>query len=417
MTQPVCASRSICEAVAQSCQLPAEPEAASCTPYNASCGAIEKGKKHIKTIIIFREELLLPSETFIAAQVNALRRTKPIYVGLIPAKNSLPIEQQAVLMSDRTFLPKRYYKLPYHVLGIAPNFHRRVAALNAQIFHAHFAIDATTAMPLISRLGIPAIVTLHGYDVTTRDREFCKTAAGSHYLRHRERMWDKVSVFLCVSKFIRDAAKQSGFPEEKLRVHYIGVNRQEFAPSDQPREPLVLFVGRLVEKKGCGELLQAMKLVQEQSPQIELVIVGFGPLRQAIEAQAKELGIRYSFLGRQPASVVRDMLGRCRVLCVPSFTAANGDSEGLPTVVMEAHAMGVPVVGYRHAGIPEVVVHKETGLLSEEHDIPSLAQGILCYLEDESFWKSSSLAAQKRVEEHFDLAKQTAVLETAYDEL
>ena len=76
--------------------------------------------------------------------------------------------------------------------------------------------------------------------------------------------------------------------------------------------------------------------------------------------------------------------------------------------------MGVPVVGYRHAGIPEIVVHNETGLLSEEHDIPSLAQGILRYLDDEPFWNRSSIAAQMRVEEHFDLGKQTALLEITH---
>ena len=349
--------------------------------------------------------------------MNALKIFQPVYVGLCSAKQGLPVSHESVLLSQGSSTPARLRKELYCMTGVAPGFHRRVAVKNAQILHAHFAVDATHALPLIRHLRIPAVVTLHGYDVTIRDEARRSTRSGARYLKHRAELWRKASIFLCVSEFIRDAALKSGFPEEKLVVHHIGIDRSSFYPQPQRREPVVLFVGRLTEKKGCDQLLRAMKVVQQQMPGAELVIIGFGHLRAALEEQAKNLGVRCNFLGAQPATEVRNWMRKARVLCVPSITAANGDSEGLPTVIVEAHAVGLPVVAYRHAGIPEIVKEEETGLLSNEGDIESLTHGLLRYLRDDSFWQTSSEAAVSTVQRSFDLVTQTRKLEAIYDEV
>jgi len=358
------------------------------------------------------------SETFISAQVAALELYHPIYVGLSRVVSSLPISSESVLLSNSRSLPARLRKAIYRMTGVAPGFHRRVAAANGQLLHAHFALDATNALPLMAELHMPIVVTLHGYDVTVHDSEWRKSAKGRRYLRRREALWARASRFLCVSEFIRDMALRSGFPKEKLAVHRIGINRQEFVPVQrEAREPLVLFVGRLVEKKGCGQLLRAMQMVQAEMPSAQLVVVGYGELRPALEAQARELGVRCRFLGPQSSPEVRDWMRRARVLAAPSITAANGDSEGLPTVIVEAHAMGLPVVGYRHAGIPEIVKDGLTGLLSEEGDIESLAADLLRYLKDDDLWQRSSIAATEWVGESFDMNVQTGKLEVIYDDV
>ena len=301
--------------------------------------------------------------------------------------------------------------------GFGPRFHRKVAARKAEILHAHFAVDAVHALPLIRHLGIPAVVTLHGYDVTITDEASGATMRGAHYLKHRKELWNEASAFLCVSEFIRKAAIKAGFPESKLVVHHIGIDRQSFYPGSQERQPLVLFVGRLTEKKGCDQLLRAMKQVQQKLPDTQLVIIGFGDLRSSLEELARSLEVKCSFLGPQPAAEVREWMRKARVLCAPSVTAANGDSEGLPTVVVEAHAMGLPVVGYRHAGIPEIVKDGVTGLLSDEGDVDSLAHGLLRYLTDDALWHASSEAAGRQVERNFDLAAQTRELESIYEKV
>jgi glycosyltransferase involved in cell wall biosynthesis len=340
----------------------------------------------------------------------------PVYVGLMRAENSLPLGQDPVLAYNKRILSKVLTKLPYRVFGVAPNFHRRVASKHGDILHAHFATDAASALPLISYLNLPTVVTLHGYDVTVRDETRRRTIAGRFYLKARPKLWKRAQVFLCVSEFIRQRAMLAGFPEEKLMVHYIGIDRTVFRPQRGPREPLVVFVGRLVEKKGCRYLLHAMKKVQAQMPQARLAVIGFGPLRDSLEEMARGLGVRAEFLGRKSSNEVRSWFVRARVVCVPSVTAADGDSEGLPTVIMEANAMGAPVVGFVHAGIPEIVKHNETGLLYGERDADSLAAGLLRCLTDDVFWAAASEAGIKQVAEKFDLSAQTSKLEAIYSQ-
>src|SRR5262249_33500233 len=152
--------------------------------------------------------------------------------------------------------------------------------------------------------------------------------------------------FLCVSDFVRQKLLARGFPPEKTEVHYIGVDTAFFQPeATVPRSKLVLFVGRLVENKGCDFLLRAMGAVQVTQPDAELVVIGDGHLQGRLENQAAELHLRnYRFLGMQPPAVVREWLNRARVFCVPSVEIASGASEGFGLVFAEAQSMGVPVV-------------------------------------------------------------------------
>jgi colanic acid/amylovoran biosynthesis glycosyltransferase len=160
--------------------------------------------------------------------------------------------------------------------------------------------------------------------------------------------------------------------------------------------------------------LRAMKLVQRTHPQCRLTIIGEGPLRPPLEALAKQLNLGCEFSGAQPAAIVRESLRRARIVCVPSVTAANGDSEGLPTVVAEALATGVPVVSTRHAGIPEIVIPNVTGLLVPERDAGALADALRLLLVDRALWESIHETATNHMETRFDLKMQTALLENIY---
>jgi glycosyltransferase involved in cell wall biosynthesis len=232
--------------------------------------------------------------------------------------------------------------------------------------------------------------------------------------RYRD-LWEKASVFVCVSEFIRRKAADAGFPKEKLRVHYIGIDRDVFRPQSEPKQrDVVLFVGRLVEKKGCAFLLQAMALVKRSHPGIQAVVIGDGPLRPSLQKLATQLGISCQFLGAQPGAIVRHWLSVARVLCAPSVTASNGNSEGLGMVFGEAQAMGTPVVSFRHGGIPEIVLDGRTGLLAPEGDSQSLAAHILRFREDEHFWQRCVEHGIDWVRTQFDLKCQTLLLEQFY---
>jgi colanic acid/amylovoran biosynthesis glycosyltransferase len=356
-------------------------------------------------VLIFKETVLPRSETFILAQMKALTRYQPILAGLERARPSLPLEQEPLLLSKMGSTISAIRAKVYRRSGFAPLFHRELRSVRADLVHAHFASGGHTALHLLQSLRIPLIVTLHGSDVTVRGSK----------VDANKRLAERASLFLCVSEFIRERAIEAGFPPEKLQVHHIGIDRQVFSPpqSQAPRKG-VLFVGRLVEKKGCEYLLRAMQSVQRVHPECELDIIGDGPLRPALEALARELRVSCNFRGAQPSDCVREALRQTSLFCAPSVTASNGDSEGLPTVIAEAQAMGVPVVASAHAGIPEIVGHGETGVLAPERDHAAIAEALILLLTDEDRWNRFHRAALNRIEQKFDLRKQTALLEEFY---
>ena len=362
----------------------------------------------MRRVLIYKETLLPPSETFILAQMRALRRFDPVLVGLERARPSIPLPQKPILLSNRaSFLASVRAKL-YRRVSVAPFFHQAVRRARPRLIHAHFASGGRSALPLAKTLGVPLVVTLHGSDVTVR---------GSQREIYRE-LGEYAAKLICVSKFIRDRALEAGFPEEKLCVHHIGIDRRLFSPSEKAGlASNVLFVGRLVEKKGCEYLLRAMQQVQQEQPECELTIIGDGPLRPSLEALAKQLEVRCEFRGTQPTAVVREALAAAKVFCVPSVTAANGDSEGLPTVLAEAQAMGIPVVSTTHGGIPEIIVNGVNGLLVPERDADSMAAALVLLLGDEQRWRQFHHAAIRTVEQDFDLQDQTAQLENIYSDM
>ena len=369
----------------------------------------------MSTVIIFRNELLPISETFIEAQVRSLKSFQPRYVGLVRVRPSLPLPANTIFLCGRESRFTRLLAATYKSVAYPRHIHPEVRKAGANLLHAHFALDGATALPLRSYLNIPLLVTLHGYDVTISDATFSKTIGGRWYLAKRKRLWEKASLFLCVSQFIRRKAIEAGFPEEKLVVHYIGIDRRlfEYVPK-QTRRRSVLFVARLVEKKGCSYLLEAMAEVQKRHPDVELIVVGTGPQGSSLAEQAKRLSLYCRFMGAQPQSAIHQLLQSARVFCVPSVTAASGDSEGLGMVFAEAQAMGVPVVSFEHGGIPEVVRHGETGLLAPERDTAALGQYIERLIVDDRLWEEYSRAGVAWVQQQFDLEKQTRELEEIY---
>ena len=142
-------------------------------------------------------------------------------------------------------------------------------------------------------------------------------------------------------------------------------------------------------------------------------MVGDGRLRGALEAEARGLQ-RCRFVGAASAEEVREWMRKAAVVTVPSVVAANGDSEGMCLVALEAQAMAVPVVAFRGPGIE--VVDGETGLLVRERDADALAEALVAVLRDEALAERMGMAGRARVERLFNLQRQTALLEDKYDE-
>ena len=372
------------------------------------------------TVLIYRSELLPPSETFVAAQAHALRRYSPRFAGLRLARAGLRLDdcETVLLTRQNTFCDKlrRHFFL---ATGIAPHFVRALERRHPVLLHAHFAVDAAATLRFQKKLNIPLIVTLHGYDATMTDQALRRDAPGRVYLRRKTELRIRARLFICVSDHIRRRALERGVPEEKLRTLPIGVDLSFFTPDplrSRARDPIVLFVGRLVEKKGCTHLIRAMSLVQQHHPTAQLLIIGDGPLLDPLRLQARAMLRGCTFLGFLPPSVVRDLMYRASLLAAPSIVAASGDSEGLPITLCEAQAIGLPIAAFRGPGVSEAVVEDETALLVPSGDESALARAISALLENSVLAARLASNGRRRAEAHFSLEKQTARLEDLYDE-
>lgn len=374
---------------------------------------------YMPRVLFFRSELLPLSETFIAGQAAVLTRYEPWFAGVKCIRHGLELDASRLIVSSkRDILFGKISRRIYYRTGFAPGFQSRIQSTAPDLIHAHFAMDAAVALPVQRRLDVPLMATLYGYDVTSNVAALQQSTAGRTYLRRRHELWQRTQVFVCISEFIRRKAIEAGFPEDRLWVHPIGIDVDFFHPGSQrAQEPLVLFVGRLVEKKGVAYLVRSMKRVQEQLPEARLVVLGDGPLRACLEAEARSTLRQCEFLGAQPADAVRQWMRKAAVIAAPSVIAANGDAEGLCMVVCEAQSMEIPVVSFQGPGISESVADGETGFLVPQRDEGALADAILTLLHDESLAARMGAAGRRRVERLFNVHCQAAVLEEKYDQL
>jgi colanic acid/amylovoran biosynthesis glycosyltransferase len=286
-------------------------------------------------------------------------------------------------------------------------------ALRPRLLHAHFGPGGALALPLARTLGIPLVVTFHGGDAT-KQTHYRRRLVPRIYARRLAALQREAALFICVSEFVRDRLVARGFPPEKLEVIHQGVEL-DGAPPGEPvaaGDPYVLFVGRFVEKKGVSHLIEAMRLLESRGSTTRLVLIGDGPLGQKLREQARGLK-RVAFLGWLPNAEVRRHMRGAVALCVPSVTASDGDSEGLPTVIFEAMAEAAPVVGSRHAGIAEAVEHGCTGLLVPERDPPALADALASLIGDPELRHRLGTAARAVAAERFSAIRQSRLLEAA----
>jgi glycosyltransferase involved in cell wall biosynthesis len=383
----------------------------------------ERGRRHRPTVIVYKSRLLPYSETFIREQVRMLSGWRGILAGDGMVRKGLALDGLDVrLLGYRHRFAQRLANLgPSYLIWSWARL-RALKAERADLLHIHFATDAYRIWPLARELDLPTLISLHGYDITTY-RSWWEAGHGGRQMRKfpaglLKLARDRRVHFVAVSKAIRESAIEFGLPENKITVRHIGVDTQRFTPGPMPLAARrdILYVGRLVEKKGCHYLLQAFEQIQDTFPDCRLVIVGDGPLGEELKAYARERGVRATFLGALPAEKVRECLDRTRVFCLPSITADNGDAEGMGIVLLEAQAAGVPVITSARGGAQEGIVHGHTGFAHAERDIGALREGLSALLSSDELATRFGANGRRHMVEHMDIRDCTARLEAFYDQ-
>lgn len=258
-----------------------------------------------------------------------------------------------------------------------------------------------------------AIVTaFHGEDITNYPRQFAP-GVYARLFAHGDR-------FLPISARWNDSLSALGCPMDRVHVHPMGVRTGRFAsharPSREDGRIRILSVSRLVAKKGVGDAIRAVAGMESAC---QLVIVGEGPLRGALQALAEELGVgqRVTFVGALSGSDVAEQLRIADIFIAPSVTARDGDIEGIPVSIMEAMAAGLPVVSTMHSGIPELVHDGVSGFLVQEGDVAALGAHLTTLAGDETLRFRMGAAGRETVQRNFDVDRLTDQLVGHYEEL
>ena len=267
--------------------------------------------------------------------------------------------------------------------------------------HAHFATaPALVAMFAHELARIPYTFTAHARDIYTDTPSALLRA-------EMERARAVVTVSEYNRRYLR--AQVSAAANGKVHCIYNGLDLSEFEfrwpRADDPGPPVVLCVARLVEKKGLADLVEAASILKRHGRPFRARIVGEGPLRQALERRVAQLGLQepVTFAGAEPHEKVRLAYRRAAVFVLPCVVAADGDRDGIPTVLLEAMASGLPVVSTSVSGIPEVIESERDGLLVPPNDPNALARAMDRLLVDPHLRDRLARAARAKVEERFSI--------------
>lgn len=283
-----------------------------------------------------------------------------------------------------------------------------------QHLHAHFMSDPATVAMLASRLTrIPFSFTAHARDIfhTYVDPEIddsvrCRKIAEAEFVT-------------TVSDYNRRHLIKLAGPvsAEKIHLLYNGIDLERFQPADCPSpQPVFLAVGRLVEKKGFRDLIDACGILARSGRDFRCLIVGEGPDRGELEARLTAAGLKHrvSLLGAMSQVEVINLMGQVLALVLPCVVSKSGDRDGLPTVLLEALAKGLPAISTFVAGIPEIIDNGRSGLLVPSERPEALASAMTRLLSEPELRTRVSRSGRAKAERCFNLSSNVSRLKRLF---
>lgn len=281
------------------------------------------------------------------------------------------------------------------------------------IIHCQFGPLGLKAVLLrqIGAINCKIVTSMRGYDVT----KLLKENPGIYHELFREG-----DLFLPVCQSLKERLIHAGCDEKKIVVHYSGIDCSKFKYSQRHRingeHTKILTIARLVEKKGVAFAIEAVAGLISKGEKILYTIIGDGILYENLQQMIKKMSIEHhvKLLGWKTQEEIKLLLQESHVLVAPSLTSEDGDQEGIPNVIKEAMASGLPVISTFHSGIPELVTDGVSGFLVPERDVTSLADSLAYVINHPEICNEMGKAGRMQVEQKFDTNLLNNRLEEVY---
>lgn len=361
---------------------------------------ISKNPSEAATLAIFSPSEKAYSETFIQAHRLLPFRVKYFYDGYIPSQ----LEGTGNLQRF-TLLQRIQKKIGKHLSM------REWALLNElkreipDCVLAEYGPTGVESLPVLKHLNIRLIVHFHGYDASVH-------AILEKYRSGYQKLFAYACKVIVVSRKMEEALLAMGCLPEKLVLSPYGPDPGYLQLNPEYSKICFVAVGRFIAKKAPTHTLNAFAKVVARHPGAMLVMVGEGELLEDCRTLCIQLGLdkQVSFPGVCSKEKIQQLFKTSLGFVQHSVTAADGDSEGTPVAILEAQAAGLPVIATRHAGIPDVVLHNETGLLVEEGDIDGMAENMLRLINEAGLAKQMGQEGRLRISRHFTMEQHLATV-------
>jgi colanic acid/amylovoran biosynthesis glycosyltransferase len=353
-------------------------------------------------VLHFSDTLLGKTETFVQARLVG-ERFQPVAATWDHVEGGLAIPCPFVVL-DRYLVRspergmRRLLRGMTRVVARKAEIVRVLMSSRPDVVHAHFGTIGATVSPFCHRLGIPLVVSYYGFDLAS--------AAAPSLRRAYQRMFShRHTVFTAEGPALARRLVEIGASPDTVRLLPLSLPAWALEataprPARQPGSLRLLQVARFVEKKGVDLSLAAVERARRHGVDVTLTLAGDGPLGPGLSAMTRDLGLADAvrFLGYVSHDALPDLLAGVDALIQPSRVAANGDTEGgHPTVLIEALAREIPIVGTRHADIPFVVSDGQNGLLADENDAVGLAAALVRLATEPQLLETLATQARRRI--------------------
>jgi glycosyltransferase involved in cell wall biosynthesis len=359
-------------------------------------------------------------ETFIQSHINGIKENVIYFYGY-PIPKYVKGEGLFSIDYDHLYDKKAWIHLLSHINLL--KYRKSGLSLKEYIFAeslknhkidvllAEYGTASADAVNSCRYAGIPLIAHFHGLDCSRHD-------VLKAYKDRYQRLFEYASAVVAVSHTMEKQLRSLGCPQNKLVYAPCTPDKDFFNLQPSLENLQFIFVGRFVDKKAPYIILYAFKKVTERFASAKLIMGGDGPLLETCINLAKlwKIDNNVYFPGRITSIQYRHYLSESRAYVQHSIVARNGDSEGTPVSVMEASAAGLPVISTYHAGIPDVIINGETGLLCNEKDGDMMAENMIRIASDISLAKKLGRTGKQYMRNHYSKDWQMKVLTDTVEE-